>query len=159
MRLTRVSLSLGLSIAAAALLACRKNPLVLPANTSPQAVAKADAAEYPQAPATVKLDGTGSTDDGAIATYQWFSATEQTDGGGRLVPEGQSLNWPDDQPTVDVQLPEGIWTFALWVTDDEGVIGAPAYVTVIVGDPPRPVAGAGAAGGGAAGRAGGAGGS
>jgi hypothetical protein len=146
MRLTRVSLSLGLLIAAPGLLACRQNPLVQRANPPPKAVATADASEYPQAPATVKLDGTGSTDDGSIVTYQWFSATKNPDGAGRLVPEGQSLNWPDDQPTVSVQLPEGIWTFGLWVTDDLGVTGVPGYVTVIVGDPPRPTAGAGGAG-------------
>jgi len=154
MRLTRMSRSLGLSIAAAALLACRKNPVVQPANHPPQAVARTDASEYPAAPAMVKLDATGSTDDGAIVTYQWFSATEKPDGeGGRLVPEGQSVNWPDDTATVNVQLPEGIWTFGLWVTDDLGVTGVPDYVTVIVGDPPRPEAGSG--GGGPAGGAGG----
>jgi hypothetical protein len=147
MRLTRISLPLGLSITAAALLACRQSTFVEPANPAPQAVAKADAAEYPNAPATVTLDATGSTDDGAIVAYQWLSATGQPDDeAGRLVPEGQSVDWPTDEPTVSVQLPEGIWTFGLWVTDDLGVTGAPAYVTVIVGDPPRPEAGAGGAG-------------
>lgn len=144
MRLTRVSLSLELSIVAAALLACDKNAVVQPGNPPPQAVAKADATAYPQAPATVNLDATGSTDDGAIVSYQWLSATEPPDEeGGRLVPEGQSLNWPDDKPTVSVQLPEGTWTFGLWVTDDEGVTGAPGYVTVTVGDLPPPAGGAG----------------
>jgi len=138
---------LGLSIAAAALFACRKNPIVQPANPPPQAVARADYAKYPDVPATVKLDASGSTDDGAIASYRWFSATAAPDGeDGRLVPEGESLDWPDDQPTVSVQLPEGIWTFGLWVTDVLGVTGAPAYVTVTVGDPPQPEAGAGGAG-------------
>jgi hypothetical protein len=146
MRLTRVSLSLGLLITPA-LLACRQNPLVQPANPAPKAVAVANPATYPQAPATVTLDATGSTDDnGSIATYQWFSATAKPNGEpGRLVPEGQSLNWPDDKPTVSVELPEGIWTFGLWVTDDQGVTGAPGYVTVTVGDPPAPAAGSGGA--------------
>jgi hypothetical protein len=146
MRLTRLSLALGLLIAAAGTLGCRKNPLVEPANPPPKAVARADYARYPDVPATVKLDASGSTDDGTIVSYQWLSATQPAEGGGRMVPKGQSIDWPEDAKTVDVELPEGIWTFGLWVTDDQGVTGAPSYVTVVVGDPPQPEAGAGGIG-------------
>jgi hypothetical protein len=134
------TLAIGLTLGAA----CRQNPLVERANPAPTAVAKINPAAPSEAPVMVTLDGTGSTDDGSITEYRWLSATPKPDGmPGRYIPPGESADWPADTAMTTVQLPEGIWSFQLWVKDDQGVVGAPAKVTVNVGDVPVPAAGAG----------------
>jgi hypothetical protein len=160
-------LSLALFSALPGLLACRQNPLVKRANPPPKADASATQTEYPQAPATVMLDGSRSTDDGKITQWHWLSATKDPAGKpGRYVPpdvpEAQRPGWPADGMTSSVQLPEGIWKFSLWVTDDQGVTGDAATVEIFVGNPDRPTGGTGGssqpAGGGMGGSSAGAGG-
>jgi hypothetical protein len=159
-------ISLALFCALPGLLACRQNPLVKRANPPPRADASATQTEYPQAPATVMLDGSRSSDDGKVTQWHWLSATKDPDGKpGRYVPpdvpEAQRAGWPPDGQTSSVQLPRGIWKFSLWVTDDQGVTGDPATVEIFVGNPDRETGGAGgsspAAGGGGMGGAAGSG--
>jgi len=148
-----------LLLAAPGLLACRQNPLVKPANPAPKAVAKATLG---QTPGTILLDGSMSTDDGPIAKYQWRSGTRRPDGMGRLIPSGiMTTAWPGDGQVVMVsQLPDGCWTFDLWVTDTLGATSDPVTTTPIaVGNATCPstagtgggAAGAVAGGGGASG--------
>lgn len=96
----------------------------------------------------VTLDGSRSHDeDGTIVTYRWLSGTavpedggvDDEDGGvmavrGRLVPKDQSASWPSDEMRPKVTLTQGVWTFTLWVTDDEGAISAPNTLQIIVGE-------------------------
>ncbi len=90
-------------------------------------------------PVEVKLDGRGSRDeDGKIDSYRWLSATLLDGGVDRLVPENESTDWPDDVAQPSVTLGEGVWSFSLWVTDDQGAISDPDTIRVIVGEPPEP---------------------
>ena len=51
----------------------------------------------------------------------------------RWVPPGAPPNWPGDSVSPQVELGEGIWSFTLWVVDNEGAISAPSTITVTVG--------------------------
>jgi hypothetical protein len=121
---------------------------------------------YDGSPIAVTLDGSQSTDnDGVIVRYAWFSATSATPApsagaagaggaggaaagaagagaagapsiGGRIVPDGESADWPEDTKKPTVMLPQGIWKFSLWVIDNAGGTSDPSVVTVRVGVDP-----------------------
>jgi hypothetical protein len=116
--------------------ACREDPLVDAINLAPEANAGEDqVAEAEQGPITVVLDGSGSADpDGRVVGWQWFGANAGPDGGVAL-PEGAEPTWPDDVESPEVELPEGVWTFSLWVTDEHGAVSAPDTVEIQVGSP------------------------
>jgi hypothetical protein len=106
------------------------------------------------------LDGTGSSDpDGEVRTYRWLSATRAdalapptaadagaadsaSDAGvdampqGRWVPEGASVDWPEDVAQPVVRLPStGQYGFTLWVIDERGRISAPSSLAIEVVQP------------------------
>jgi hypothetical protein len=93
---------------------------------------------YNGAPATVTLDGMGSTDDdGHITRYQWQSGNSDPDAGmSRSVPAGEAMDWPADRGRTDVALEQGQWTFVLYVQDDKGVYSDPDTIVVNVGTDP-----------------------
>jgi hypothetical protein len=137
------------------LFGCAENPLIPDPNMAPRANANADqVVPFAGAEVAVTLDASFSTDmDGQIQEYRWMSATTPPMGGtGRYVPPGEAADWPPNEMTTVVNLPEGVWTLALQVVDDKGTVSAPDYVMVTVGDAPPPAAGAGGAPGGAGGR-------
>jgi len=155
-----------LAVALAFATGCRENPIVPDGNKLPFANAGFDLqVDYAGTPVTVMLDGTMSTDDGVIDRYLWFSATPLSlgdedagippgmgalsyttsmannnsvtvTGGGRFVPVGQRADWPDDVAQPMVTLDRGLYTFALWVRDDVGVVSEPDTVIVRVGADP-----------------------
>ncbi len=101
-------------------------------------------------PVAVTLDGSHSSDpDGTIASYRWLSGTLAPEGGVELpgeggvlhrwVPAGAAPNWPGDSVSPQVELGEGIWSFSLWVVDNEGAISAPSTITITIGMVTNPV--------------------
>jgi hypothetical protein len=95
-------------------------------------------------PVSVTLDGSQSHDpDGTITAYLWLSGTPAPEGGAELpkeagvehrwIPPGAPVNWPGTSVSPKVDLGEGIWSFTLWVTDNEGAISAPSTITITVG--------------------------
>jgi hypothetical protein len=90
---------------------------------------------YSGTPVTITLDGSASRDaEGSVARYRWLSSTVDSDAGlSRVVPAGQTGDWPADTERVDVMLEEGEWVFNLWVVDDEGLVSKPDQITVKVG--------------------------
>lgn len=93
---------------------------------------------------TVTLDGRKSSDaDGEVVRYYWLSADAATgdeaeeilaegfDAGIGLVRSRQDL---EESPQPTVTLGKGVWTFTLWVEDDEGLISDPDSVTIIVSE-------------------------
>jgi hypothetical protein len=95
-------------------------------------------------PVSVTLDASQSHDpDGTITAYQWLSGTPPPEGGAELpneagvlhrsVPPGAPPNWPGTSVSPKVDLGEGIWSFTLWVTDNDGAISAPSTITITVG--------------------------
>ncbi|MFI5306461.1 MAG: hypothetical protein ACHQ53_03850 [Polyangiales bacterium] len=120
--------------------------------------AKSAQFDYNGSDVAVTLDGSQSSDkDGAVVIYRWLSGTplpldggvgaltytetlpdggtKVDHGGGRLVPQGQGPDWPDDKAKPTVMLGVGVWTFDLWVIDDKGGISDPSTVTVTIGKP------------------------
>lgn len=142
-----------LFVACLGLCACAQPPLVMRANSMPKADAGPDqSVELASGTAAVTLDGSGSKDqDGSIVAYRWLSAVKRSDGmTGRMVPDGESADWPADEAKPTVNLPMGLWVFTLQVTDDRGASSLADTVTINVGPVPVPVAtggvGAGVAG-------------
>ena len=150
-------------LALAALLGCRENGIAKEPNDAPLAIAmvvnaagetvdKKAAPEMRTFPldangmAAVTLVGSASSDpDGEVVKYRWMSATPiMGDPSSRMVPEGQAATWPEDSARPNIVLPQGEWTFNLWVVDDGGEISAPDVITVIAGAVAAPPA-AGAA--------------
>jgi hypothetical protein len=151
----------GILTVAAAALGCHADLGILPANQIPIADARILLADgesvnarmdggaaklsfdYSGSPVMVTLDGkTGSYDpDGTIVSYQWLSATSPPEGGTgsdaatmlRFVPPGAPANWPGTAAQPQVALGEGIWSFSLWVTDNEGAISKPDTIKITVG--------------------------
>lgn len=83
----------------------------------------------------VTLDGTASTDaDGTIVAWRWLSSTPGEGDAGREIPDGEMPGWPADEAKPKVRLPEGPWSFTLWVTDNVGNISEPDTIKLIVGD-------------------------
>jgi hypothetical protein len=115
---------------------CREEPLLSRLNLVPEARAGDDQeVAFAGQPVDVTLDGSGSSDtDGVIMSWQWFSAISAPDGG-VAVPEGETPTWPEDAERPTVALPQGVWTFALWVEDDRGAVSLPDTVKITVGDP------------------------
>jgi hypothetical protein len=115
---------------------CREEPSLARLNLLPKALAGDDQeVEFEGEPVSVTLDGSGSSDtDGEITQWQWFSAIGAPDGG-VAVPEGEAPTWPEDGEQPTVILPQGVWTFALWVEDDRGAVSLPDTVKITVGDP------------------------
>jgi len=151
---------LGILAVAGAACACHADLSIQPANQIPVADARVrrdgqsynarmdgGAAQlmfdYNGSPVTVTLDGTQSYDtDGTIVAYQWLSATLAPEGGAQLpdgatmlryAPAGAAPNWPGTAARTEVQLGEGIWSFSLWVTDDQGAISKPDTIKITVG--------------------------
>jgi hypothetical protein len=133
------SLLLAFASGLCCLTACREDPLIEAGNLPPLA----NAGESRQVPyqggmaTLVTLDGSGSTDpDGRITAWRWWSGTARADGdAGVALPAGESADWPADVEKPEVMLPEGVWTFSLWVIDDAGAVSKPAVVKITVGDP------------------------
>lgn len=145
---------LALAALTSVVCACAQPESVPDPNSAPRADAGPDQTVTLMAgTADVTLDGSGSTDsDGIIVTYRWLSAVKRTDGEpGRLVPEGEDADWPDDEVRPEVSLPMGLWVFSLQVIDDQGVTSVAETVTIDVGPVAVP-AGAGGSGAGAGGR-------
>ena len=95
-------------------------------------------------PVTVRLDASQSHDpDGTITAYRWLSGTLAPEGGTdlpneagvlhRWVPAGAPSNWPGNSEQPQVELGEGIWSFTLWVTDNDGAISTPSTITITIG--------------------------
>jgi hypothetical protein len=142
-------------------LACHTDLAILPANQIPIADARVlrngesynarmdgGAAElkfaFSGSPVMVTLDGTHSYDpDGTIVAYRWLSGTLAGDGGApqpsdggtrlRFVPDGAPPNWPGTSAQPQVELGQGIWSFSLWVVDDQGAISQPDTLKITVG--------------------------
>ena len=76
------------------------------------------------APLTVTLDGTSSTDDGAIASYRW-----DWEGDGSIDDESTSA-------TVEHTFPAGSWQPSLTVVDDDGVTSIPVSIEIRSSNPP-----------------------
>lgn len=116
---------------------CRQDPQLASINLAPLANAGADQ-QVASAGATTKvsLDGSGSSDpDGQITAYRWFNATGKVDGGVAF-PAGQSdAAWPEDAVKPELELPDGVWSFSLWVVDEDGAVSEPSTVKITVGDP------------------------
>jgi hypothetical protein len=137
MTIDRSFLALFLALSAAAPSGCRDAPLAENVETNRAPVAHAgemQALDYSGTPVAVTLDGSGSTDsDGMVVTYRWLSAVDAADGGpGRDGPD------PDDVRSPTVMLDAGIWTFTLFVIDDEAGISLPSAVTINVGSSVSP---------------------
>ena len=94
--------------------------------------------DYGGEPVELVLDGSASDDpDGRITEYLWMSGTRDPSGApGRYVQAGEGRDWPEDGRTTQVVLPEGFWTFHLYVRDDGGAVSDPATLRITVGDPP-----------------------
>ncbi len=56
----------------------------------------------------------------------------------RWVPEGAPDDWPEDIQQPKVTLPEGEYSFVLWVEDDKGLISTPSTLKVTVRTPLDP---------------------
>jgi len=141
--------ALLLALAAGVFTGCRETPLVPDANQTPIADAQVIGTDgqphdqqkaalkggnpmllvfpYAGTPLHIMLDGSASKDDGKIVRYQWFSANKNPDAGGRSGPN------PDDVKNPTVTLGAGSWSFALWVTDDKGVVSDPDVVSFTIG--------------------------
>jgi hypothetical protein len=149
--MTRISF-----MALAILVGCAQDPLIPAFNAIPIADAKVidekgdsvdektDGAKltfaFSGTPITVTLDGSASSDaNGKIEKYRWLSGTLGPDAGPmqpvkRLVPNGQGPDWPADEKQPKVELGEGVWTFTLWVTDDQGAVSDPDSIRITVGN-------------------------
>jgi hypothetical protein len=53
----------------------------------------------------------------------------------RWVPEGAPADWPADEVQPKVTLPEGEFSFVLWVEDNKGVVSQPSNLKVTVRTP------------------------
>jgi hypothetical protein len=142
-------------IALALLASCVQDPLIPEFNAPPVAVARVISAKgesidemtdeaglvfaFSGSPVTITLDGSGSSDpNGMIKQYRWLSGTLTPDAGAaqpakRLVPAGAAADWPADEQQPQVQLGEGVWTFTLWVVDDQGSVSDPDTIRITVG--------------------------
>jgi len=82
---------------------------------------------------TVELDGTGSFDsDGTVEAYDWRSAvviSQECPADDLPRPE------PWDGAKPEVELPQGVHVFHLWVTDDDGAVSDADRVVIAVGEP------------------------
>jgi len=145
---------------------CREDPTIPKANQLPVADARvirdgksvnqrtdgADATkfDYSGTPVTVTLDASKSYDpDGTITAYRWLSGTLAPDGGIplpngmgvslRWVPPNEPPNWPGNGVSEQVTLDKGIWSFSLWVTDNDGAVSTPDAIKITIGDVVDPV--------------------
>jgi hypothetical protein len=100
--------------------------------------------DFSGTPVRITLDGSHSYDpDGTIVAYHWLSATPAPEGGmplpndagvlNRRIPPGAAPNWPGEVMQPQVDLGEGIWSFALWVVDDGGAISSPDTIKITIG--------------------------
>lgn len=91
-------------------------------------------------PIEVTLDGLASRDlDGKVVAFDWRYVAPATDGG--VPPMGGFWNQsptldPNNEARPKVNLPMGVHTFALWVTDDDGAVSPPDTITLNVGADP-----------------------
>lgn len=112
-------------------------------------------------PVTLTLDASHSRDpDGRVVKFRWLSGLRAQPSAaagaaapgagsaappaavagsgasmrGRLVPDGEASDWPDDIERPEVTLNAGKHAFTLWVIDDRGLTSAPDTVRVQVGD-------------------------
>jgi hypothetical protein len=142
-------------MALAILAGCVQDPLIPTYNALPIADAKvinamgesidekSDAAgltfAFDGTPVTITLDASASHDsNGEIRQYRWLSGTLAPDAGpakppARLVGPDQAADWPADEQQPKVELGEGMWTFTLWVIDDQGAVSDPDTVRITVG--------------------------
>lgn len=133
--MTRSLLVSTLVVGSAALCSsCRDAPLAdnVPSNLTPIAHA-GDMQTFPYAgsPVAVTLDGSRSDDpDGEIVRYHWLSGNRGDGGAGRGGPD------PEDVVSPNVLLGEGLWTFVLYVTDNDEGVSEPATVTIRIGAAP-----------------------
>jgi hypothetical protein len=134
----RSSASLLFVLAAAVASAgCRDAPLAVNVKTNIAPLANAgpmQELDYSGSPVAVKLDGGGSIDpDGKIVSYRWLSGADAPDGG-----MGRAGMDPDDVMSPTVTLDAGIWSFVLFVSDDDGEVSEPSVVTIKVGSTVAP---------------------
>lgn len=109
---------------------------------------------YEGVPVRLVLDGSGSRDpDGELREYRWLSGTRApadagvTPLGARRVAAGADAGWPADEVMATVELGPGVWTFTLWVRDDDQAWSDPDSIRVVIGaSPTTPASAAGALG-------------
>jgi hypothetical protein len=136
MNFTNIILGL-LLVLVAAVSGCDRDPPFARVNLLPEADAGEDQTVASSGgTAQVTLDGSGSSDeDGEIRGWRWFSATGGSSAGITVVPAGEDPAWPEDIASPSVVLPDGIWTFSLWVKDDDDAVSLPDTVRITVGTP------------------------
>lgn len=118
------------ALALALTVGCRDSPYTRSENQVPVADAGEDQMFDLADEVTVTLDGRGSSDsDGEIVMYQWLSADNV--GGDAGVERGVD---PDDEATTTITLGPGVWTFSLYVKDNEGAVSDADKVVITVGD-------------------------
>lgn len=116
-------------------LGCRDTPRTDPANATPHANAGPDQSFPLTTEQVVTLDGRRSNDeDGSITRYRWLSGTVTVVDAGIQRAEFDLPN----SATPSITLGPGVWTFTLWVEDNEGAISDPDTVVITIGEPQAP---------------------
>ncbi len=89
----------------------------------------------PKAGQTITFDGSGSTDDGTIASYSWNFAAPPLHGGGGQ-PSSPSATGPTPTTTVSFDKP-GVYPVTLTVTDNNGASQIETHNVFVSGPGPK----------------------